>query len=100
MDLNDIEGAIAAGSRLHGMWDKYKVPYLNGDVEGNRELLEAADIFDKGNGTEISYIETATIRGNFVWELLKKLNDIEESDAKALATPENIQDLMKVWTQQ
>lgn len=100
MDLKDVEGALAAGSRLHGMWDDYKVPYLNGDVEGNKALLDAADEFDGANGEDISYREVSRIRGEFVWQLLKKLNDIEESDAKALATPDNMKDLLKVWTQQ
>ena len=98
--FDSMEEAVAAGSRLYGTWNGYKVTYLNGDVEGNKELLEAADNFDKANGADISYTEIAVIRGEFVWQLLKKLNDIEESEAKALATKDNVLDLLKIWTQQ
>ena len=98
--IDRLDDAEACGSRLYGMWNGYKVPYLNGDVFGNAELLSSADDFDKANGSDISYTDISKIRGEFVWQLLKKLNEIKECDAKSLATKDNMSELLKIWTQQ
>lgn len=96
-ELNSQLGA--ASSNLYGIWEGYKVPYLNGDVEGNKALLDAADAFDNSRGKDIDYTEIASIRGEFVYQLLKKENDIEEGVAKSLATKDNMTALLSIWTQ-
>lgn len=102
MSLNkdDLTAELnAVQSLLYEIWGEYKVPYLNGDIEGNRDLLAAADAIDSMKGKDPSYSEIAKVRGDFVYQLLKKENDIDEKTARELATKENMNELLRVWTQ-
>ena len=102
MSLNNDDLAAqlgAASSSLHEMWGQYKIPYLNGDVDGNKDLLAAADVIDCTKGEDPSYKKIAEARGNFVYQLLIKENDITEEDARKLATKESMNELLRVWTQ-
>ena len=97
--IDAVSGLEAAASDTYETWKGYNVPYLNGDVIGCKELLDAADAFDNAKDDDLSYTDIANIRGEFVYQLLKKMNDISETDAKKIATKDNMNELLKVWTQ-
>jgi len=101
MSLNDELSAQldGASSTLYEMWGRYKVPYLNGDIDSNKELLAAADAIDLMKNEDPTYTQIAKVRGEFVYQLLKKENDISESEARALATKNNMNELLGIWFQ-
>ena len=96
--LDDIDGAIIDGDEYHDTYKGYKVRYINGVVKGKESLIEAFDkweaLTDKSTNMEI--IDAS---GSFVYELLKRSNDITEEAARELATPNGTEELARIWWQ-
>ena len=91
--------ADSVGDPELGVFGKYTFPYLNGDYEGNKDLLLSADDLDGLEEKGLSYTKIASIRGEFVYQLLKIENTIDEKTARVFATIDNTSELLKRWSQ-
>ena len=73
----------------------YKIPLLNGDIEGQADLLAVADRYDSeiiGSPSSI-----ALVIGDFMYQLLRLENDIEERKARSLANPHTVSEVYNIW---
>lgn len=73
----------------------YKIPLLNGDIEGQADLLAVADRYDSGMSGKPS--ELAEVMGLFMWEILKLKNSVDEKTARSLANKKTIQEVLDIW---
>jgi len=96
--LDDINNAVIDGDEYHGVYKTYKIRYINGVIKGNESLIKSfdrwEDLTDKSSNTEI-----IDARGSFVFELLKRSNDITEDDARILATSNGTKEMAQIWWQ-
>jgi len=102
MSLTDAIGGLeAAQSHLYEEWRGFKVAYANGDVIGNKSILDAADAWaalDTENEPQSVIWEH---RGELFYQILLKMNvEIDEAETKALANQNDFDELIKVWSQQ
>lgn len=101
INTEDIHAQLEGiSSSSYCMWGSHKVPYLNGDVDGNIDLLTAADAMGKATGKSQTYTRISEIRGEFVYQLLRKMNNLDEQSIKRLATKRRLDELLALWTQQ
>jgi hypothetical protein len=105
MSLNDDINAQLGGaaSSLYEAIDiegkTYSIPYVNGLPEENKELIAAAEEMDKlgANPRDYTWEQVAKIRGDFGWELLRKMNSITEADARKLSVKGNVKRMYTIW---
>ena len=73
----------------------YKIPMLNGDLIGQEELLKVADRYD----TEVSGLpsEIAKLIGDFMYQILKLENDIDELEARKIANSKTVSKVYNLW---
>ena len=97
--LDDIESAVIDGDDLVGQWRGYKILYSNGVVKGNEPLLDAVDEWEELDTESTPKRVIWDKRGNLVYQILKQLNDITETDARELATQGNLDEIAEVWSE-
>jgi hypothetical protein len=99
--LEDIDGAVIDGDPLIGTWNGLQIAYANGDVVGNKAILDAADAWEALDTSEATQTEIWTLRGELFYQIVAKLNpDINEQETKQLANQKNFEELRDVWSQQ
>jgi len=97
--LGDMDNAVTDGDDLQGHWRDYKILYCNGIVKGNEPLLDAVDAWEGLDTKTASQKEIFSLRGNLVYQILKQRNEVEEEDARALATQKNLDEIIAVWSE-
>lgn len=73
----------------------YNVPFLSGDRTGQERLYELADAYDKGISGLPS--EISDMLGEFMYEILKILNDVSRQEVGKLANKKTIQEVINIW---
>ena len=73
----------------------YLVPYLSGDRTGQERLYELADSYDAGITGLPSVI--SDLLGEFMYEILKILNDVKAEDVRKLANKKTVQEVINLW---
>ena len=73
----------------------YKIPLLCGDMEMQKDLLEIADKYDSAISGSPS--EIAVILGEFMWQLLKLKNDVDEKTARSIANKSTLETVFAIW---
>jgi len=73
----------------------YMVPFLSGDRTGQERLYELADAYDKGISGLPS--EISDMLGEFMYEILKILNDVTRQEVGKLANKKTIQEVINIW---
>ena len=96
--IDAITGLEAASDEYHGAYKDYKIRYINGVISGNESLIKAFDDWEALNNKSTN-MEIINANGNFVYELLKRSNDITEDQARLLATPEATKEMASIWWQ-
>ena len=96
--LEDIESAVIDGDEYHGIYKGYKIRYINGMIKGNESLIKSFDRWEDLDDKS-SNIEIIDSRGSFVYELLKRSNDITEDAARELATSNGTKEMAQIWWQ-
>ena len=105
MSLNDDINAQLGGvsSSLYETIDiegkPYAIPYVNGLPSKNKALIAAAEEMDKlgTNPKDYTWEQVAKIRGDFGWEVLRKMNDIAEENARLLSVKGNVKRMYTIW---
>jgi len=96
--LEDLESAVIDGDEFHGPYKGYKIEYINGVKKGKESLIKAFDKWENLT-SESSNMEIIDACGTFVYELLRRSNDITEEDARKLATPKGTKEIALIWWQ-
>ena len=73
----------------------FMVPYLSGDRTGQEKLYELADRYDKGIKGLPS--EISDLLGDFMYEILRILNDVSREEVGKLANKKTIQEVINIW---
>jgi len=73
----------------------FKIPLINGVMKGNERLAELGDKIDAGFKGAPS--ELIPFMGDFMVELLSKLNHIDEDLFREIANPVTVGKVFKVW---
>jgi len=99
--LGDIDGAVTDGDPLVGEWSGFKVAYANGDVVGNKAILDAADTWSALDTSKEPQSVIWKVRGELFYQIILKRNpDSDESIIKAMANQKWFDGLIAVWSQQ
>ena len=75
--------------------EHYKIPLLCGDLEMQKDLLDIADKYDQA--VEGKPSEIAKIIGDFMWELLRLKNDVDEKTARSIANKNTLDEAFSIW---
>jgi len=99
--LGDIDGAVTDGDPLVGEWSGFKVAYANGDVVGNKGILDAADAWSALDTSEEPQSVIWKVRGELFYQIILKMSPKEdEATIKAMANQRCFDELIAVWSQQ
>ena len=87
---------IEAGVTLWQCGGKtYKIPMLNGDIDGQKRFLAVADKYELGASGKPS--ELALALREFMYELLSLRNNVTEDEAGSIATVPNCSRVYNIW---